>query len=210
MSPSAITTLDQLASHYPATPDPRSILKELDHVDANYAAMIAASPFCVLATNGEGGLDCSPRGDEPGFVRVADRNTLMLPDRRGNNRLDSLKNIIADPRVGLLFLIPGIGETLRVNGRARLNVEPDLLASFAMQGKLPASVIVIAVEAVYFQCSRAIVRADLWSAPKTDKASVPTGGKILRDITAARTPDDIFDGETYDKGLPERVKATLY
>jgi uncharacterized protein len=206
----AITTLDQLAAHYPAAPDPRSLIKEMDHIDANYAAMIAASPFCVLATNGVEGLDCSPRGDAPGFVRVADRNTLMLPDRRGNNRLDSLKNIIGDPRVGLLFLIPGIGETLRVNGRATLSVEPELLASFAMQGKLPASVIVIDVDAVYFQCSRAIVRADLWTTPTTDRASVPTGGKILRDITAARTPDDVFDGETYDKALPERVKATLY
>lgn len=206
----SITTLDQLASHYPATPDPRSIIKELDHIDANYGAMIAASPFCVLATNGEGGLDCSPRGDQPGFVRVADRHTLMLPDRRGNNRLDSLKNIIGDPRVGLLFLIPGIGETLRVNGRASLSVAPELLASFTMQGKLPASVIVIQVEAVYFQCSRAIVRADLWSAPKTDKASVPKAGQILRDITAVKTPDSVFDGETYDKGLAERVKATLY
>jgi uncharacterized protein len=206
----SITTLDQLAGHYPNPVAPASILKELDHIDANYAAMIAASPFCVLATNGEGGLDCSPRGDAPGFVRVADANTLMLPDRRGNNRLDSLKNIIADPRVGLLFLIPGIGETLRVNGRAVLSVEPDLLASFAMQGKLPASVIVITVETVYFQCSRAIVRADLWAAPKTEEASVPKAGQILRDITAAKTPDSVFDGDSYDKALPERVKATLY
>lgn len=205
-----ITSLDDLAAHYPNPVAPASILKELDHIDANYAAMIAASPFCVLATNGLGGLDCSPRGDAPGFVRVADQNTLMLPDRRGNNRLDSLKNIIADPRVGLLFLIPGIGETLRVNGRATLSVEPALLASFAIQGKLPASVIVIQVDAVYFQCSRAIVRADLWSAPKTDKTAVPKAGQILRDITTNKTPDDVFDGETYDKGLAERVKATLY
>lgn len=210
MTADTITTLDELSAHYPAAPAPASLIKELDHVDANYAAMIAASPFCVLATSGPGGLDCSPRGDAPGFVRVTDARTLMLPDRRGNNRLDTLKNIIADPRVGLLFLIPGIGETLRVNGRATLSVAPDLLASFAVQGKAPASVIVIAVESVYFQCSRAVVRADLWAGPRAEIAALPKAGQILHDITAARTPANVFDGEAYDKALPERLKATLY
>jgi hypothetical protein len=205
-----IASLDDLTAHYQTPPDPRSILKEIDALDANYAAMVAASPFCVLATNGPGGLDCSPRGDAPGFVRVADSKTLMLPDRRGNNRLDSLKNIIADPRVGLLFLIPGVGETLRVNGRATLSIAPDLLDSFAMQGKRPTSVIVVAVETVYFQCSRAIVRADLWGGSHVGANPVPTGGTILRDIAARKTPEQPFDGETYDKGLKERVKASLY
>ncbi|WP_332683738.1 pyridoxamine 5'-phosphate oxidase family protein [Bosea sp. (in: a-proteobacteria)] len=206
-----ITSLDDLAARYPNPLAPASIIKEIDHVDANYAALIAASPFFVLATNGPDGLDCSPRGDLPGFVTVSDAKTLLIPDRRGNNRLDSLKNILFDNRIGMLFLIPGFGETLRVNGTATLSTDPELCARFEMAGKLPACVIVVSVEAVYFQCSRAVVRADLWNpAAQVPKSSLPSAGTILREITARQAAAEAFDGEAYDKALPERVRATLY
>ncbi|SEL63314.1 hypothetical protein SAMN04515666_104518 [Bosea lupini] len=209
MTPHRITSLDQLAVVYPNPVAPASVIKEIDHVDANYGALIAASPFFVLATNGPEGLDCSPRGDQPGFVTVSDAKTLLIPDRRGNNRIDSLKNLLSDNRIGMLFLIPGYGETLRVNGTAVLSTDPGLCARFEMAGKLPACVMVVTVEAAYFQCSRAVVRADLWNpAVQVDKRSLPSAGTILRDISARAT--EAFDGDAYDKALPERVKATLY
>ena len=211
MSQHQITSPEQLAALYPNPVAPASIAKEIDHVDENYAALIAASPFFVLATNGPDGLDCSPRGDQPGFVTVQDAKTLLIPDRRGNNRLDSLKNILFDPRVGMLFLVPGYGETLRVNGVAALSSDPELCGRFEMAGKAPACVIVVTVESVYFQCSRAVVRADLWNAARhVDRGSVPSAGTILRDITARDAAVETFDGEAYDKALLERVKATLY
>jgi PPOX class probable FMN-dependent enzyme len=183
-----------------------SILKEIDHVDANYAAWIAASPFCVLATVGPEGLDCSPRGDAPGFVRLLDDKTLLIPDRRGNNRIDSLRNIVADPRVALLFFIPGQGETLRVNGRCRLSADPVLCAEFVMQGKVPKLVLVVSVETVFFQCSRALVRSRLWdAAAHVPPGAVATPGKIQADISSQR-----IDGAEYDRELPGRVKTTLY
>lgn len=211
MTAHAITSLDQLAALYPNPVAPASIHKEIDHVDANYAALIAASPFFVLATNGPDGLDCSPRGDQPGFVTVRDAKTLLIPDRKGNNRLDSLKNILFDPRIGMLFMVPGYGETLRVNGVATLSGDPELCTAFAVAGKAPACVIVVTVESVYFQCSRAVVRAQLWS-PQTHvaKGAVPSAGTILRDITARDAAVETFDGEAYDSALPERVRATLY
>jgi PPOX class probable FMN-dependent enzyme len=211
MTAHRITSLDQLASLYPNPVAPASLLKEIDHVDANYAALIAASPFFVLATNGPDGLDCSPRGDQPGFVTVSDAKTLLIPDRRGNNRLDSLKNILFDNRIGMLFLIPGCGETRRVNGRAELSCDPELCAEFAMAGKPPASVMIVHVEVVYFQCSRAVVRAELWNPEKhVAKGAIPSAGQILRDITERQAEVETFDGEAYDKALPERVRATLY
>jgi len=207
----AITSLDDLAALYPNPIAPASIAKEIDHVDDNYAALIAASPFFVLATNGPDGLDCSPRGDMPGFVKLRGSKTLLIPDRRGNNRLDSLKNILFDPRIGMLFLVPGYGETLRVNGLASLSGDPELCGAFEMAGKLPACVIVVKVEAVYFQCSRAVVRGDLWNPSlHVDKRTLPSAGRILREITARDAAVETFDGEAYDKALPERVKATLY
>lgn len=206
-----ITSLDALARLYPNPIAPASVAKEIDHVDEHYAALIASSPFFVLATNGPEGLDCSPRGDQPGFVTVRDAKTLLIPDRKGNNRLDSLKNILFDDRIGMLFLIPGYGETLRVNGRAALSSDPGLCEQFEMAGKLPACVIVIEVEAAYFQCSRAVVRGDLWNPAKhVDRRSLPSAGQILQGITERNAAIETFDGEAYDKALPERVKATLY
>jgi len=211
MSDHRIASLDDLARAYPNPTAPASVFKEIDHVDENYAALIAASPFFVLATVGPEGLDCSPRGDLPGFVTVRDAKTLLIPDRKGNNRLDSLRNILFDDRIGMLFLIPGYGETLRVNGRAELSCDPGLCAPFEMAGKLPASVMIVHVEAVYFQCSRAVVRAELWNPERqADKRTLPSAGTILRDITARIAAVETFDGAAYDAALPARVKATLY
>lgn len=202
---SIIASLEELEALY-GHPLETSIVKEVPRITPHYRAMIEASPFVALATSGPEGLDCSPRGDVTGFVRVHDEETLMLPDRRGNNRVDSLRNILRDPRVGLLFLIPGSGSTLRVNGRGHLSVDADLLASFAMDGKAPRSVIVIAVESVYFQCARAIVRADLWNPAKhVDPGNLPSPGQIL-----AALSQDRIGGEDYDRAWPERAKQTLW
>ena len=176
---SLITTVEQLEALY-GVPGEASLVKELDHVILEYAAFIEASPFVALATSGREGLDCSPRGDLAGFVRIHDPKTLMMPDRRGNNRADSLRNIIRDPRVGLLFLVPGSGTTLRVNGRAHITTDAALCASFVVDGKAARSVTVVEVDSVYFQCARAIVRSDLWNpARHVDPKSLPTPGQIL-------------------------------
>jgi uncharacterized protein len=183
-----------------------SLAKEVATIHPHYRAIIERAPFAVLATVGPGGLDASPRGDPPGFVVVEDDKTLLMPDRRGNNRIDSLRNILADPRVALLFLIPGIGETLRVNGRATLHTDPALLARFAMDGKLPACVIRIAVETVFFQCARAIKRSKLWDpAQQIARELLPSTGTILADLSG-----DAIDGKAYDGELQERQARTLY
>jgi len=204
-TPHAIETLAQLEALF-GQPGEAALKKEVPYLHPAYRALIEASPFAVLSTIGSGGLDASPRGDPPGFFMVQDENTLLMPERRGNNRIDSLRNIVADPRVALLFLIPGVGETLRVNGRARITVEPQLLARHAMEGKPPQCVIEIRVETVFFQCARAIQRSRLWEpVPADAKRTVPTPGVILSALTEAA-----FDGETYDRELPARQKATLY
>jgi uncharacterized protein len=200
-----ITTMDQLLGLYEAPSDVSSA-KEIDHVSDHYRAFIEAAPFFALATGGPDGLDCSPRGDAPGFVRVGDPKTLMVPDRRGNNRIDSLRNIMRDPRVALLFLIPGIGETIRVVGSAALSLDPDLLASFAVNGKPPCCVIVITVERVFYQCTKAIVRSKLWDpARHVDRTRLPTTGAILAAQTAGR-----LGGDAHDRGQLERTMAKLY
>ena len=200
-----INDADALQALY-GQPSPASIIKEVDHVHPHYRAFIQAAPFVILATQGPDGLDASPRGDPGGFVVVADDKTLLIPDRRGNNRIDSLRNILADPRVALLFLVPGVGETLRVNGRASISTDPALLAHFAMQDKPPRSVLVVQVETVFFQCSRAIVRSALWDpASQLERASLPSTGRMLADLSAGTV-----DGEAYDRALPGRVQDTLY
>jgi uncharacterized protein len=200
-----VTSLEQLDAIYGAPGRP-ALVKEVDHITPHYRAFIEASPFCALATSGPEGLDCSPRGDKAGFVRVVDDKTLLLPDRRGNNRTDSLKNIIRNPHVGLLFLIPGCGETLRINGRAHLSVAPDLLASFAVEEQAPRSVVVIEVDTVYFQCARAILRSDLWNPEKhIDRKSLPSAGEILAALSEQKE-----GGADYDRAWNARAKATLW
>ena len=187
-------------------PVPTSILKEVDHITNDYRKLIEASPFAILATSGPDGLDCSPRGDPRGFARVADPKTLMIPDRRGNNRIDSLRNIVRDPRVALLFLIPGIGTTMRVNGRAHLSTDPELCPSFAMEGKNPKCVIVITVERAYTQCQKAVVRSRLWDPDMhVAKSELPTVGEMME-----RLSNGEFDGKAYDAEYPERMKRTIY
>jgi uncharacterized protein len=200
-----IATTEQLEAIYGETGD-ASIVKVADRVTPLYRILIEKSPFAALATSGPEGLDCSPRGDLPGFVRIHDDKTLMMPDRRGNNRVDSLRNIVRDPRIALLFLIPGSGSTLRVNGRAEVSASPDLLSSFKMDGKAPRTVIVMTVDEVYFQCARAIVRSDLWNPDKrVDPRSLPTPGQIL-----AAMSDDKVGGDSYDKEWPERAQKTMW
>jgi PPOX class probable FMN-dependent enzyme len=200
-----ITDEASLVALYGAS-SPAALTKEVDYLHPHYRAMIAASPFVALATSGPGGLDVSPRGDPAGFVAIEDDRTLLIPDRRGNNRIDSLRNLVADPRIALLFLIPGIGETLRVNGRADISVDPALLARFPMQGKLPRSVIVVHVETVYFQCQKAVARSELWNpARQIARTSLPSTGTILADISRGAA-----GGEQYDRDYPERMKATIY
>ena len=183
-----------------------AIAKEIDHIHPHYRAMIEASPFVVLATSGPEGLDASPRGDPAGFVHVLDDKTLLIPDRRGNNRVDSLRNILRDDRVALLFLIPGVGETLRVNGRASISVDPELIGRFPYNGTLPRSVIVVRADRVYFQCPKALVRSELWNAEKQiSRKALPSTGTILADITAGKV-----GGEQYDRDYPERLRTTIY
>ena len=185
---------------------PGAIYKEVDYIHPHYRAMIEASPFVVLATSGPEGLDASPRGDPAGFVHVMDDKTLLLPDRRGNNRTDSLRNIIRDDRVALLFLIPGVGETLRVNGRAVISVAPELIGRFPFRGTLPRSVIVVTAEKVYFQCPKAIVRSELWNPDKRiSRKELPSTGRILEDVTTG-----MINGEQYDRDYPERLRTTIY
>lgn len=200
-----ITSVEELEALYEA-PVPRSLTKELDHISDHYRLFIEKSPFVVLATSGPEGLDCSPRGDAPGFVRIHDARHLLLPDRRGNNRLDSLHNIVRDPRVALLFLVPGVGETLRVNGRAAIVTDPELCASFMVEGKSPRSVVVVTVETVYYQCQKALVRGGLWSPEaQVPRSELPSAGEMLQAFS-----NGDFDGAAYDRNYPEHMKKTIY
>jgi PPOX class probable FMN-dependent enzyme len=201
-----ITTTAQLEALYTDAPYGPAVFKETDRITPQYRKLIEAAPFCVLATCGPEGLDCSPRGDPPGFVRVLDEHTLIIPDRRGNNRIDSLRNLVCDPRVSLLFLIPGVGETMRINGRAEISTDPKLTESFAMSGKTPKCVLVVTVERAYFQCTKAIIRSKLWDpASKVDRKTLPTPGSILAELT-----DGKMGGAEHDRLAPERVKQTIY
>lgn len=203
--PHRVENLSELKDLY-GTPNPNSLVKERDRLTDHYRAFVAAAPFVVLATSGPNGLDCSPRGDPPGFVAVEDDRTLLLPDRRGNNRIDSLRNIISDPRVALFFLIPGKGETLRVSGDAEIRTDPDLLARFETSGKLPRSVLRIRIRRVYFQCQKALARSKLWQPDHwADPSALPSAGQILGALTAGGV-----DGEAYDAEYPARMQREIY
>ncbi|KAI3590060.1 Phosphohydrolase (MutT/nudix family protein) [Cupriavidus sp. U2] len=200
-----ITTLADLEALY-AEPGAASLAKEVDYLHPHYRAFVEASPFCLLSTMNKQGGDCSPRGDAPGFVQVLDDRTLLLPDRRGNNRIDSLRNILADPRVGLLFLVPGVNETLRVSGTATVSTDPDLIARCMMQDKAPTTVLVIRIHSVFFQCARALLRSRLWLADaQVPREALPSTGTMLATLS-----QNAIDGAAYDRDLPERVRTTLY
>lgn len=182
-----------------------SVAKVTSALTAEYKQMIEASPFVALATVGPEGMDCSPRGDKGGVVRVEDEKTVLLPDWRGNNRIDSLLNIVRDPRVALMFLVPGSTTTMRINGTAIVSVDPALLESFEMDGKHPRSVTVVTIAEVYFQCARALIRSELWNPENfVDPASLPTPGTLLK-----ATKQD-FDKDTYDREWPERAAKTMW
>ncbi len=202
---SKIETLDALCELYGPV-NPNSLAKETPYLTPEYQKWIEAAPFFALASIGPGGLDCSPRGDAKGQAfQVVDNKTLVVPDRRGNNRLDTLKNIIADPRVALLFLVPGINEALRINGNAHITTNPEILERFAVEDKLPVSAIVVDIETVYFQCARAMKRAQLWDiSSQISRNEVPTA----RQMSKGAQPE--FDAETYDGDLQARQAKTLY
>lgn len=197
-----LTSQADLDALYGAPLEP-ALAKQMDHLSPSYRAFIEAAPFVIIATNGPGGLDCSPRGDREQVVFVADETTLLLPDRRGNNRLDTLRNIVRCPDVGLIFLIPGKQELLRVRGKAKLIVDDALAERHSVDGKMPKCFIKIDIHSVYFQCGRAVMRSALW-ARANQPANLPSAGEMLKQAKPS------FDAQAYDAALPARQKATLY
>ncbi len=201
--PFVVTSLQALSEHYEA---PRELVlkKVAARLDATARAFIAASPFCVLATSGSNGPHATPRGDAPGFVACLENGDLALPDRRGNNRLDALRDIIENPNAALLFLIPGVAEALRVGGAARITTDPALAARFVERGKTPTSVILLSPREVYMQCAKSIVRSRLWGdTPRPE--GVPTAGQMI-----ASHSGGMVDPAAHDAAAPARIAETLY
>jgi PPOX class probable FMN-dependent enzyme len=200
-----ITTLEQLDALY-GEPVQAAIAKEIDHVSEHYKAFVDKAPFVIIATVGPEGLDCSPRGDPAGFVKVVDPKTVLIPDRRGNNRVDSLRNLVRDPRISLLFMIPGVGNTLRINGTAQISVDPALCAEHGMQGKPARCVVVVKADRVYFQCPKALVRSRLWSQDaQIPRSALPSTGEILEALSKGS-----INAAEYDRAYPQRLKETMY
>ncbi|HXG51495.1 MAG TPA: MSMEG_1061 family FMN-dependent PPOX-type flavoprotein [candidate division Zixibacteria bacterium] len=199
-----VTSLDDLAKIY-ARPSPRIATKETDYITEVGRAFIAASPFLVLATSNGTSLDCSPKGDAPGFVQLLDERTLLIPDRPGNNRIDGMKNLIVNPKVGIISMVPGSNETYRVNGTARISTDPELLKRFEVCGKLPRVVIVVTVEEAFNHCPKALIRAKLW-----DAAARPSGAPTHGDFAAARDGKDAAYAREYNEKYAERLKTELY
>ncbi len=203
-----INTIEELESRYGEAVD-RSLWKETDHINDHYKQFIEKSPFLILATYGDKGLDCSPRGDPAGFVRIINDNCIQIPDRRGNNRLDSLRNIIQNPDVGVIFLIPNVGETIRLRGKAEIVIDPQLCKSFSIEDKAASSVLSIKVEKVYYQCQKAIARSRIWDqSSHVDRSELPTAGQMNKVFSASRNIE--FDADAYDQNYPEHLKNTIY
>lgn len=197
-----IASIDALTALYDDTV-PGAITKVQNHLTPKYRQWIETSRFTVLTTVGPEGTDASPRGDDGPVVKVADAKTLLLPDWRGNNRLDSLSNIVVDGRVSLMFMIPGSNNVVRVNGSAVLTADSEVTAEFARGSTLPRTVIVVAIREVYFQCAKALMRSRLWSA--TEKpAGVPTAGQFLKEV------EEGFDSEAYDDGYADYAKDRMW
>jgi uncharacterized protein len=203
-----ITSEADLRARFKA-PSELSLRKQLDHLDHNCRRFIALSPFLCLATSGEDGIDNSPRGDVPGFVEILDERTLLIPDRPGNNRLDSLANIVRNPQVGLLFFIPGVTEMLRINGRAKIVTRPDILELFAVNIRAPVVVILVETQEVFLHCSKALIRSRLWQEDaKVDRKVLPSLGQMIAEVLdrqpmAATVAD-------YDARIAKSIKETLY
>jgi PPOX class probable FMN-dependent enzyme len=200
-----IADREALRQHYRA-PGDGAVKKELRRLDHHAKNFLARSPFVLVGSSDDkGNADVTPKGDKPGFVAVLDDSTIAIPDRPGNNRLDTLENVLVNPAVGLLFLIPGMNETLRINGEARLTADPALREQLAAEGKSPVTVMVVAIKAVYMHCAKAFMRSDLW-APATwpERASLPTLGQVLRDHLALAENADVLDrslDEAYRKSM---------
>lgn len=194
----------ELSAHY-GTPSTPAVAKVSKRITPEYRAWIEASPFCALASVGPEGIDCSPRGDEGRVVEVVDETTLAMPDRNGNNRIDTLRNIVRDPRVSLMFLIPGSGTVIRVIGKARITADADVRVAYAKDGKEPRTVVFVFVDEVYFQCARAVMRSQLWHGGHADPASLPTPGDILQAMTQHG-----IDAAQYDTEWPERARKSLW
>ena len=206
MTNHVIETVEELRTSY-GEPSERAVRKSLERLDRHCRRFIELSPFVVLASAGsDGRVDCSPRGDPAGFVAVLDDRTILLPDRRGNNRADSLTNVLENPYVGMLFLIPGVDETLRLNGRATLTTDPARLEPLAVKGRVPRSGLLVEVEEVFLQCTKALVRSRLWAdESRVDrKAALPSFGQMLADHIGES------DGEAVDREIRARVRETLY
>lgn len=194
----------ELAAHY-GTPSKPAVAKVATHITPQYRAWIEASPFFALASVGPEGIDCSPRGDDGAAVTVVDETTIAIPDRRGNNRIDTLRNIVRDPRVSLMFLIPGSGTVIRVIGKARITADADVCEAYAKEGSAPRAVVFVTVGEVYFQCARAVMRSRLWDGGHVDHRTLPTPGAILEAMSRRE-----IDGAEYDEEWPARATASLW
>lgn len=198
-----LTTIEALEAEY-GTPVAAAMRKVAPRLTPDYRRWIEASRFCVLTTVGPEGTDGSPRGDDGPVVRALDDDHLAMPDWHGNNRIDSLRNIVRDPRASFMFFVPGSRNVVRVNGQARVTADAALRESFAREGKLPRTVIVMQIGEVYFQCARAILRSGLWSG-QDESTGLPTPGELLANMT-----DGEVGGPDYDRAWPERAAATLW
>jgi len=199
-----VASLADLAKIY-AKPLPNVASKETDHITEVGRTFIAASSFLVLATSNGTSIDCSPKGDAPGFVQLLDDRTLLIPDRPGNNRIDGMRNLLVNPKVGIIFMVPGSNETYRVTGSARISTDPELLKRFEVQGKPPRVVIVVAVDEAFNHCPKAFVRAKLW-----DTKGRPSGAPSHGDFAAARDGKDAAYAKAYNEKYAERLKTELY
>ena len=202
--PTWITSEDELAAHYGAPRRP-AVAKVAAEITPEYRAYIEHAPFCALASVGPEGIDCSPRGDNEPVVTIVDAKTLAMPDRRGNDRIDSLRNIVRDPRVSLMFLVPGSDTVIRVNGKGRMTADDDVCKKFEKEGKMPRTVLFIEIDEIYFQCAKSVLRSRLWDGGLGDPSILPSAGAILQAMTAKE-----IVAETYDAEWPERARQTFW